>query len=104
METTNHLTGVLFYGTVILGWWIGRSDPPGGLHMEFRTSPGKTGSVQDISEYRAGGVCHSLSLCTLYAPVWPSRVDSGRDDRPFYLWRLVFSRELYPPPAFSCQH
>ena len=71
--------------------------------MESRTSPGKKGSVQPISEFLTGVVYHLLLECTRAAPVWPSRVGSGRDDRPFFHGPLVFSAAPYPPPASFCQ-
>ena len=70
--------------------------------MESRTSPGKKGSVPPISGFLGDGVCHWLLLCTLGVPVWLSRVGNGQDDRPFFLWRLVFSGGPYPLPACFC--
>ena len=68
--------------------------------MESRTSPGKKGSVQPISECRAGGVCQWLSGCTLSAPAWPSTGDSGRDRLPSFHGPLVFRRTLSTPGVF----
>jgi hypothetical protein len=66
-------------GTVTREWWIGGSDPPGGRHMESRTSPGKGGSVQPISGCPGGVSCRFAWECrhveavegdTLVASVW----------------------------------
>jgi len=55
------------------------------------------------SRFSGNGSHHLLLECTRDAPVWPSRVGSGRDDRPFFHGPLVFSAAPYPPPASFCQ-